>query len=208
MSFFRFVVIADQIVPCNNRAEVFAAGDALAAAGVDVVEAWEHHIASGGLSRSAEVHATAEAPESLEWVARAIDSRCKHWTKIVPAGTPLPTTSSVSGANDVPGGYMRDGFESEVYAGDYVLAGEEVSHRKTRGWEYRLYTLARGGKSGKWAVCSIDFSGTKDKIRAVRDDAKKAGDKDRAARAADLLKGSGDVAAMVRHIQAKRDGLI
>lgn len=204
---FRFIVVNDQIVPCNNRAEVFAAGDVLAAAGLESADAHINHMAGGavcgGVSpdhRSPKVYATAEAPDSVGWTPSAIDRRCRHWHKVIRAGAPLPTPSSVSGANDTPGAYLRDGDEIEIYEGDFVVWGEENHHTKKRGWQYGILALYRGGKSGRWGVHAVTFSETKDKIRANTS-------MDKAEKKA-LLAGAGDVAAMIRHIHAVRQGLI
>lgn len=125
---------------------------------------------------------------SIEYIAKPRDSRCKYWCKIVRAGDALPLPSAVTGASDIPGPYLRKGDDVEIFPGDFVLSGEEVSHRVKRGWAYQMFRL----DSGKIAICAFGS--------LVKDAVRRAGRKD-------LLGGSGDVAAMVRTIHARRAGI-
>jgi hypothetical protein len=66
---------------------------------------------------------------------KKVDSRCRGWTKIVPAYTRLPLPSAVSGAADLPAKYTIQGTD-EIAPGDCAFWAEEVSHNKPRGWTY------------------------------------------------------------------------
>lgn len=117
------------------------------------------------------------------------DSRCRYWAKIIRSGTPLPLPSDVDGANDVPGQYLRKG-EDELMEGDFLLEGEEMHHRKARGWTYHLTFVGQDGEAVRVSPS------------AERKAAMKAGGLD-----PELLKGSGDVAAMIRMAHALRAGV-
>ena len=130
---------------------------------------------------------------SASYVCSPQDSRCRYWAKVIRAEDSIPLPEHVNGADNVPGPYIRKGDEIELFEGDWLLEGEEVSHRRQRGWTYTLHALAIRAKDGELSVCTIAFgSDTKPVIRA--------------AGAKDLLKGSGDIAAMVREIWARRRG--
>ena len=131
---------------------------------------------------------------SASYVCTPTDRRCKYWAKVVRADDALPLPAYVDGAGDIPGKYLRQGDEVELFPRDWLLEGEEVSHRRARGWTYTLRCLAVRARDNEVGVCVIEFKGdTKDRIRA-------AGRKD-------LLMGAGDIAAMVRHILMRREGI-
>lgn len=115
------------------------------------------------------------------------DSRCRYWAKVVRAGQALPLPSVTNGANDIPGPYARKG-EEELLPGDVLIEGEEVSHRKARGWSYQV-TFVRNG-----AAHTTTPGGTKAAMKA-------------AGMPAELLTGSGDVAACVRVVHGLRLGM-
>lgn len=131
---------------------------------------------------------------SATYVCAPSDHRCRYWAKVVRAGTELPLPEHVDGASDVPGPYVRRGDDVELFEGDWLLEGEEVSHRKQRGWTYHLRALGRHADTDELGVYSWTFG--VDSKPAIR-----------AAGAKDLLGGSGDVAAMVREIHARRRGI-
>jgi hypothetical protein len=117
------------------------------------------------------------------------DSRCRYWAKVIRKEMALPFPSLVAGANDIPGSFARNGDE-ELFSGDVLIEGEEVSHRKARGWVYRVTFVGADGKS-KVVKPSSDI---------------KAAMKAAGLHAA-LLSGSGDVAACVRIAHGLRAGL-
>ena len=132
---------------------------------------------------------TVAAPiDSLSITIKPQDYRCRHWAKIIRNSAPLPVPSSVTGANDIPGGYAKEGDE-ELFAGDFMIEGEEAHHRKARGWVYHLTFMHNGRK-----VIVQYFS--------ARKDAMKAGGLPK-----DLLAGSGDLAGLVRIMHALRLGI-
>lgn len=115
------------------------------------------------------------------------DSRCRYWAKVVRAGQPIPAPSAVSGANDIPVLYARKG-EEELLPGDVLIEGEEVSHRKARGWSYQV-TFVHNGEAH-----TTTPGGAKAAMKA-------------AGLPAELLTGSGDVAACVRIVHGLRLGM-
>jgi hypothetical protein len=117
------------------------------------------------------------------------DDRCRYWAKVVRANQALPTPSAVSGANDIPGAYAKKGDE-ELFEGDVLFEGEEISHRKARGWTYHITFVGADGKA--------EIVQPSSEIKAA---VKTNG------LPAHLLAGSGDVAAMVRIAHALRLGI-
>ncbi len=117
------------------------------------------------------------------------DSRCCYWAKIIRDGQPLPLPSAVSGASDVPGAYLRSGDE-ELLQGDVLIEGEEMHHRKNRGWCYRI----------TW----VRADGTAHRIRPTVE--RKAAMKAAGMNVA-LLTGSGDIAACIRIAHGLRAGM-
>lgn len=137
--------------------------------------------------------------ESLTYVAKPTDAKCRYWCKVITPHMDLPLPGTVDGANDLPGEYLRKGDDVEVFEGNIVLEGEEVSHNKKRGWAYNYGTLSlkKSDPSGQAIGLTWDHADPAD----VKDACRKAGRKD-------LLAGRGDVAALVREIWARREGLI
>src|SRR5574343_409051 len=129
---------------------------------------------------------------SVTFVANPIDSRCRFWAKYIPATKDLPPPSTVSGAGSLPGDYIRRGDDVEIMPGDYVMVGEERHHRKMHGWDYKLYACKSDGR-----LISVDYTKGGEVKKAIR-----------AAGRADLLAGSGDIAAMVRYVLARRASII
>lgn len=115
------------------------------------------------------------------------DSRCRYWAKVIRANQPLPAPSAVTGAADVPGPYAHKG-EEELMPGDVLIEGEEVSHRKARGWAYWV-TFVHGARAH-----TTTPGGTKAAMKA-------------AGMPPELLTGSGDVAACVRVVHGLRLGM-
>lgn len=117
------------------------------------------------------------------------DSRCRYWAKIIRKDAALPLPSTVEGANDIPAPYSRKGDE-ELFEGDVMIEGEEMHHRKARGWTY-----------------AITFIGADGEARRVRPGSEiKATLKANGLEPA-LLAGSGDVAACIRIAHAIRAGI-
>ncbi len=122
---------------------------------------------------------------------RPHDSRCRYWAKISRAGDPLPLPCDVEGANDIPGSYLHRGDE-ELQAGDVLFEGESNHHRRTdRGWSYCVTCAMPSGD----LVCL--FSGFSEEKRLLKAQGMSP----------ELLKGSGDIAAMVRIAHAVRLGM-
>ena len=120
-----------------------------------------------------------------------VDSRCRYWAKVSRAGHSLPLPEDVQGADDITGPYLRRG-EEELMTGDMLFEGEANHPRRTdSGWTYRVTVVL---SSEKLVRLQSGFS------------AQKRGLKDQGM-APELLKGSGDVAAMVRIAHGVRLGL-
>ena len=133
---------------------------------------------------------TVTAAGSVSVTIAPRDSRCRYWAKVVRAGAALPLPSAVGSASDIPGAYARRG-EEELFAGDILIEGEENHPRKARGWTY-------------W----VKFMGADGTLQMVRDP---GADEKVAMKAAglpaELLPGSGQVAACVRLAHAVRLGI-
>lgn len=119
------------------------------------------------------------------------DARCRYWAKLIRNGESLPLPTSVQGANDVPAQYLKRGDE-ELLAGDLLLEGEANHHRRTdRGWTYSLTAVTKEGAKLRF---QSGFAQQKAQMKAQ-------------GMAPELLKGAGDVAAMVRIGHGLRAGL-
>ena len=120
-----------------------------------------------------------------------IDSRCRHWAKIVRAGQKLPLPVLIRGASDIPVPYANNGDE-ELLPGDVLFEGEANHHSRTdRGWSYSISFVTNDGElNSLWS----GFSAQKAEL-------KKQG------MGSDLLTGSGDIAGMVRIAHGVRAGL-
>lgn len=161
--------------------------------GLNTAEVW--NLCAPATTEEAAIAATDTSEEATPVVAshsvtiKPLDRRCKYWAKIIRSGHELPLPSAVSGANDVPCGYARNGDE-ELFEGDFLLEGEENHHAKNRGWTFWLTTV----KNGKL-------------IRGV----KYSSDRKAAMKAAGLpaqyLSGSGDIAGLIRMAHALQLGL-
>lgn len=110
------------------------------------------------------------------------DSRCRYWAKVIRANEPLPLPADVRGASDIPARYVQNG-EEELLPGDILFEGEANHHRRTdRGWSYWLTAVTQEGHLLRF---SSGFGKQKAELKAQ-------------GMARDLLKGSGDIAGMVR----------
>ena len=110
------------------------------------------------------------------------DGRCRYWAKLIRNGQSLPLPEQVDGANDIPGAYLQHGDE-ELLPGDCLLEGEANHHRRTdRGWTYWITAITLDGTLLRF---SSGFSKQKAQLKEQGIDPQ-------------LLKGSGDIAAMVR----------
>lgn len=119
------------------------------------------------------------------------DSRCRYWAKIVRSDQALPKPVDVSSANDIPGPYLKVG-EDELLPGDVLFEGESNHHRRRdRGWTYWIQIVLQ---NGELLFLDSGFSAQKAQMK-------------RQGLAPELLKGSGDVAAMVRIAHGIRNGL-
>ncbi len=128
---------------------------------------------------------------SYSVVIKPMNSRCRHWAKIVRAGQELPLPVFVQGANDIQVPYANCGDE-ELFPGDALFEGEENHHRRTDlGWTYFITIVTNDGE-----VLTLEsgFSTEKAALKAQ-------------GMAPELLKGSGDIAAMVRIAHGLRAGL-
>jgi hypothetical protein len=108
---------------------------------------------------------------------------------VLASDTVLPLPADVRGANDIPAEYLRAGDEVELFEGDWLLEGEEVSHRRRRGWVYDL----RRVEGGELVSYSFRHSAVKAFLRKL-------------GTIKPILGGVGDVAAMIRCIHATRMG--
>ena len=120
----------------------------------------------------------------------ATDSRCRYWTIIVRSGAPLPLPENIMSSRDLPSEYLRPGQE-ELFEGDFWLEGEENHHRKIRGWSYKISWIGYDGN-----LVSMRPAGHIKKI--LKDGGLEP----------QLLKGSGEVAAMVRMMHGVRAGIL
>ena len=119
------------------------------------------------------------------------DERCRYWAKIVRADEPLPIPGVVDGANDIPGLYAHRG-EDELLSGDVLFEGEANHHRRTdRGWTYRISMVTQNGE----LLCfRSGFGEQRSQLKAQ-------------GMSPELLKGAGDIAAMVRIAHGIRAGM-
>lgn len=124
-------------------------------------------------------------------VIAPVDSRCRWWAKICRAEQALPDPSTVFGADDLPGPYLRRG-EEELTPGDVLFEGEANHHRRTdRGWWYYLRMAL---PNGELLELRSGFGEQKQQLKQQ-------------GMHPDLLKGSGDIAGMVRIAHGVRMGL-
>lgn len=121
---------------------------------------------------------------------RPQDHRCKYWAKVFRAHSPLPMPLNVIGAADLAVPYSRQG-EEEIFVNDILIEGEANHHRKLRGWTYRITFI--NPIDGEKACFSPSAE--------IKQELKSKG------LPAELLAGSGDLAACVRIAHAVRSGL-
>lgn len=122
---------------------------------------------------------------------RPRDSRCRYWSKLVRAEQELPLPAAVQGASDIFGPYLQRG-EEELLPGDALFEGEANHHRRTdRGWSYWLTVVT---PQGELLTFTSGFGPQKVELKSQ-------------GLAPDLLKGSGDIAGMVRIAHGLRLGL-
>lgn len=127
-----------------------------------------------------------EVTTSVDYIARPIDSRCRYWCKVVPAGTTIPLPGDADGAASIPGAYVKG--EVTVFDGDAIFEGEANHHKKQRGWSFNVGVV----ESGK--IRWLKASEAKNRLRKI------------GAATRDLLAGSGDHAAGLRALHAYRAG--
>lgn len=114
-----------------------------------------------------------------------------YWAKLIRAGGNLPLPGLVTGANDIPGKYLRHG-EEELFPNDILFEGQANHRTKSRGWRYWVHFVNENG-------ALIQPQGTWSEFKSRLKEA--AGTYD-----AELLKGSGDLAACVRWAHIQRAG--
>ena len=103
----------------------------------------------------------------------------------------LPMPACVQGASDIPSFYLQCG-EEELLPGDVLFEGEANHHRRNdRGWSYWLTYVTEEGELLQYRS---GFGQAKAQMKAQ-------------GMAPELLKGSGDVAGMVRLGHGLRAGL-
>jgi hypothetical protein len=134
---------------------------------------------------------------SVGYVPRKLDSRCRAWCQVLSAAAVNSLrVSAVSGAESLGGKYERFGHETEVFVGDFVFEGEANHHTKPRGWSYSLGIVVAstdGTEAEIVWVAEAEAAALKPHLRALA----KAG-----LFPAEDLKGSGEVASLVRYAQA------
>lgn len=128
--------------------------------------------------------------ESYSVAIRPFDSRCRYWAKIVRAGEPIPLPCDAQCAGDIDGPYLRRG-EEELLPGDVLFEGEANHHRRQRGWSYWLKVVTTDGDL-------LEFGPNLSPYKA---ELKSQG------LPPELLRGAGDIAAMVRIVHGIRAGL-
>ena len=118
------------------------------------------------------------------------DERCRYWAKRIDAATVLALPPEVNTAKDIPGGFLRQG-EDELTAGDFLIEGEQVHHRRPeRGWTYRIAYMGIDGELQRVAPTKVHKAALKEAGMPV-----------------EYLKGAGELAACVRIIHGLRMGL-
>lgn len=120
-----------------------------------------------------------------------LDHRCRYWALIIRKGEFLPLPIDVKSANDVSKNYLPRG-EEELLPGDVLFEGQANHHRSSRGWSYWMNTLTREGEM-------LFFESGK--LSEQKAQMKKQG------MSPELLKGSGDIAALVRIMHGLRAGM-
>lgn len=126
--------------------------------------------------------------QSVSVAIKPGDHRCKYWAKVVSAAD-LPNPEAVNGANDLPGSYLRQGDNVELFEGDFLFEGEENDHRKSRGWTYTVTFINFRGVKEIWAADATSKTWVKEAVASgnVGKDTAKA-----------LLRGAGGISMAVR----------
>lgn len=123
-------------------------------------------------------------------VIKPQDYRCRYWAKLIRADKTLPLPCDVKGANDLQGiAYAQKGDE-ELFVGDVLIEGEELHHRKNRGWLYHITYINKKGELTRLCPTSEIKKYLKENGLPV-----------------EYLAGSGDIAACVRIAHGLRAGL-
>lgn len=126
-----------------------------------------------------------DTTETLSHIAKPCDDRCRWWQKTLAAEAVIALDpASIEDANSIPGTYLRKGADLELNEWTVLFDGEQVHHKKPRGWTWTMGIVLRvdGALKVEWIRANVS------KHKAVI----------KAAGAAHLLGGSGDVASMVR----------
>ena len=124
--------------------------------------------------------------DALLHTAKPCDTRCRWWQKTLTADEVIALDpASIDDANSIPGQYHRKGADMALPEWAVIFDGEAIHHKKNHGWRWVFGVVVRDAE-GKLGVAWVTSSVAKQKA-AVK-----------AAGAAHLLGGSGDVANIVR----------
>lgn len=133
----------------------------------------------------------ATPPPSLSFAIRPNDKRCRYWAKVVRADQDLPLPSDVTGADDIPGPYLRSPGVVRLFPGDVLFEGEANHHRHDWGWSYWVTYV---DSAGEQLTSKSGFGRQKLAAKAQ-------------GLARELLAGAGPGAGAVRVAHARRAGL-
>ena len=117
------------------------------------------------------------------------DSRCRYWANIFRLGDSIPLPVNVQGASDLVLNFLKQG-DDELFSGDFLIEGEEMHHRKYRGWCYRLTFINSDGEL-------ISIRPSLDHKQQLKTQGLNR----------ELLSGSGELAAIIRIIHVIKSGL-
>lgn len=126
---------------------------------------------------------------SVGYTPKKVDYRCRAWCQILSsAAVSRLRVAVVSGADSLGSRYEAFGREIEVFAGDFIFAGEANHYTKNHGWSYSLgIVVASDLPDGDAEIVWVSAEGLFP---------------------AEALEGAGEVAALVRYAQAVLAGHI
>lgn len=126
--------------------------------------------------------------QTVSYVAKPADSRCRWWSVRIPAGYTLRNTFSLDDEMSMrPLGFLKKGADLELEIGEAVIDSEAVHHAKARGYKVSIGIVTRAGIVWFWPG-----SATKAAIKAAATPEQWEV----------LKRGSGDVAACLRLLMA------
>ena len=141
---------------------------------------------------------TFETTETITYIAKPEDAKCKWWCKVWNPTTYTETAIArdglplVGGANALPGDYVRRNADLELRPWAVVFDGEALDPRRTYGWRFSVgFALpprfSAGGDPMEAEVCFLaPTAARKAYIKAAPDGG------------APYMAGSGEHAAMLR----------